>query len=902
MPIALAAACLGLVLLVGHAVGRLREAERLVARNYAESLTALDGIRNAASELSHLRVDHIRARITADPVERAKLSDRIAERYQSLSANVGAIAARSRPALISQAAVSARDSMSIWHEAMRTASGRQEEAADLDELADGAQTQITHLAAATERYGFSVHKTAEAAIADRILVIEGIVGAMVALVPLVAWLLILRIQRAAAADAVAPPSSRAGMEARAEATDQTSHGPVARADDPEWTPSPPDMTELVDAAQEGLIFTDGDRRIVYANASAAALTGIGPDALRPGEPASATLADLLPGGPMESKDKVRLTDGRWLRVGRRPAPDGGTLLVLADVTDRKRSDDRAEATAVSLRTALDSMSQGLCLYDAAHRLVVANRRYEEIYGQEAGSLTTGMTSTEVLERSMSAGNHPGSTLSELLGEATRILTKSDRDHNFQELAGGRIIQIDVSPTAEGGFVATYDDVTERWHAESRIAYMARHDALTDLPNRLLLAERIEGAITQASREAGFAVHCLDLDNFKQINDTLGHAVGDELLCAVAHRLTACLREVDTVARLGGDEFAIVQAGVETAEDAAVLAQRIVEVVSTPYELAEHSVTIGVSIGIALAPADGMAPDRLLKSADVALYKSKGDGRGVFRFFEAEMDDRLQARRLLEIDLRAAFAAEVFELYYQPIYDLSQDRISGFEALLRWTHPTRGRVSPAEFVPLAEEIGLIVPLGEWVLRKACAEAARWPGTLKVAVNVSAAQFRSAQLISTVREALAETGLAAQRLELEITETVLLADRGSTVAILHALRAMGPRISMDDFGTGYSSLSYLRSFPFDKMKIDQSFIRDLTVENGSGFIVQAVISLGTNLGMTMTAEGVETEAQLARLREEGCDEVQGYLFSPPVPVSQIAGLLEKWNGAEEAAQAA
>lgn len=513
-----------------------------------------------------------------------------------------------------------------------------------------------------------------------------------------------------------------------------------------------------------------------------------------------------------------------------------------------------------------------------------------------------MTATEVLERSMTAGNHPGRTLGDLLGEAGRILAGSDGDDNFQEIAGGRIVQINVGPTEEGGFVATYDDVTERWHAESRIAYMARHDGLTDLPNRLLLAERIEGAITQASRDAGFAVHCLDLDNFKQINDTLGHAVGDELLRSVAHRLTACLREDDTVARLGGDEFAIVQADVSGPEDAAVLARQVIEVVSAPYDLTEHSVTIGVSIGIALAPADGMAPDHLLKNADVALYKSKGDGRGVFRFFEAEMDARLQARRLLEIDLRAAIAAEAFELHYQPVYDLSQDRISGFEALLRWTHPTRGRVSPAEFVPLAEEIGLIVPLGEWVLRKACAEASRWPDNLKIAVNVSPAQFRSAQLIRSVRETLAETGLAASRLELEITETVLLANRGATVAILHALRGMGVRIAMDDFGTGYSSLSYLRSFPFDKMKIDQSFIRDLAVENGSGFIVEAVISLGTKLGMIMTAEGVETEAQLARLREEGCDEAQGYLFSPPVPVSQIAGLLERWNGADAAARAA
>ncbi|GEO98907.1 putative bifunctional diguanylate cyclase/phosphodiesterase [Methylobacterium haplocladii] len=883
MPFALLASCLGLVLFIAWATGGLREAEQVVARNYADSLKALDEVRTAASDLSHLQIDHLRARIATNPDERAQIASGIAARHRTLTANLGVIAARTRAVRVSQAAVSAQDAVNIWHDAIWVASGEQDRTAERERLADGAHAQIAQLAGATEKQGLLSRKTAEGAVAARIRMIAAVVAAAAVWIALLAWLVAFRVGRAP----VAIPQ-RKNAEAAAKATH-----PIAAENR---------LKDVLDIARDGIVVLGRDHRVVYANPSAAALIGIPADALRPGEPAESALSFVPHGDLQAGEADIGLAGGRWLRVSRSPMPDGGALIVFGDVSDRKHRDAGAEAIADSLRTALDSMSQGLCLYDAAHRLVVANRRYEEIYNHEPGSLQAGTTATEILERSMAAGNHPGSTLSELLDEAGRVLATSDTGDNFQELAGGRIVQINVGETAEGGFVATYDDVTERWHAESRIAYMARHDGLTDLPNRVLLAERIEGAITQASREAGFGVHCLDLDNFKQINDTLGHAVGDELLRAVAHRLTACLREVDTVARLGGDEFAIVQAGVETAEDAAVLAQRIIEVVSAPYELAEHSVTIGVSIGIALAPTDGMAPDSLLKNADVALYKSKGDGRGVFRFFEAEMDDRLQARRLLEIDLRAAVAAQAFELHYQPIYDLSRDRISGFEALLRWTHPTRGPVSPVEFVPLAEEIGLIVPLGEWVLRQACAEASRWPGNLKIAVNVSPAQFRSAQLISTVREALAETGLAAQRLELEITETVLLANRGATVAILHALRAMGTRIAMDDFGTGYSSLSYLRSFPFDKMKIDQSFIRDLTVENGSGFIVQAVISLGTNLGMTMTAEGVETEDQLARLRAEGCDEAQGYLFSRPVPVSQIAGLLEKWNGAGDVAQAA
>ena len=580
-------------------------------------------------------------------------------------------------------------------------------------------------------------------------------------------------------------------------------------------------------------------------------------------------------------------------------PDAGHAIMTGRIETAEAQASRLGAENRTLQAALDEMSQGLCLYDTDRKLSVANRRYGEIYRLEPGSIRAGMSALDVLECSIAAGNHPGRTMADLLAETGRPFVEDEQAPYIQELGDGRAIQIRGRITGDGKIVATYEDVTERWHAEARIAHMARHDTLTQLPNRVLLGERIEGAITQASRDSGFAVFCLDLDNFKQVNDTLGHAVGDELLRAVAHRLAACLREVDTVARLGGDEFAIVQAGVEGPNDAIILARRVIDVVSAPYDLTDHAVTVGVSIGIALAPRDGLAADRLMKNADVALYRAKGEGRGTFRFFETEMDARLQARRLFEIDLRAAVAEEAFELYYQPIYDLRQNRICGFEALLRWNHPTRGRVSPVEFIPLAEEIGLIVPLGEWVMRRACAQASLWPDELKVAVNVSPAQFQSAQLIDVVRSSLAQSGLPARRLELEITESVLLVNGNATIAILHALRTIGARISMDDFGTGYSSLSYLRSFPFDKMKIDKSFIRDLALEIGSDFIVRTVISLGSSLGMTMTAEGVETEEQLARLREEGCDEVQGFLFSPPVPAAQVPALLTKWNEGARAA---
>ena len=379
--------------------------------------------------------------------------------------------------------------------------------------------------------------------------------------------------------------------------------------------------------------------------------------------------------------------------------------------------------------------------------------------------------------------------------------------------------------ADGGWVATHEDITERRRAEKQIAHMARHDALTDLPNRVLLRERLAEALAGVRRGSKLAVLYLDLDHFKGVNDTLGHPIGDELLKMVAGRLRHCVRDTDTVARVGGDEFAIIQTGIERPLDTAILARRIGEAVRAPYDLAGHAVVVDTSIGIAIAPNDGTEPDELLKNADMALYRAKADGRGTYRFFEPEMDSRMKARRALELALRNALATGEFELHYQPLVNLDDRRITGCEALLRWNHPERGMISPAEFIPVAEEIGLIVPLGEWVLRKACADAARWPDDIKVAVNLSPIQVTNQNLVPVVVSALAAAGLPASRLELEITESVLMQNTEATLATLHRLRELGVRISMDDFGTGYSSLSYLRSFPFDKIKIDRSFISGL-----------------------------------------------------------------------------
>jgi diguanylate cyclase (GGDEF)-like protein/PAS domain S-box-containing protein len=441
------------------------------------------------------------------------------------------------------------------------------------------------------------------------------------------------------------------------------------------------------------------------------------------------------------------------------------------------------------------------------------------------------------------------------------------------------------------------DITERKRAEARLAFMAQHDSLTGLPNRNLFRQQMDDVLLHTRRSAEkVAVLVLGLDNFKAVNDTLGHGVGDKLLRGVAKRLRSTLRDEDALARLNSDEFAIIQSGLTRPENAVLLSKRLLEAISDPYLLDGHSVVIGASIGIAMAPGDGEDSEKLLKNADLALSRAKNDSRGTFSFFEAEMDARAQSRRKIEIDLRDAIQNDLLRPYYQPLIDLATGRITGFEALVRWPHPERGMISPAEFIPVAEDTGLINALGGLMLRRACMDAALWPDAVRVAVNLSPLQFRSGNLLPRVMDTLKQSGLPAKRLELEITETLLLEKSSQVLATLHALRALGVRISMDDFGTGYSSLSYLRSFPFDKIKIDQSFVRDLGANRDAQAIVRSIVSLGIGLGVTITAEGVETEAELSCLRSEGCHEGQGFLFSHARPNEEIVGLLRAQCGAD------
>ncbi|HEU5274711.1 MAG TPA: EAL domain-containing protein [Xanthobacteraceae bacterium] len=538
--------------------------------------------------------------------------------------------------------------------------------------------------------------------------------------------------------------------------------------------------------------------------------------------------------------------------------------------------------------ALNNMTHGLCMVDAEQKLIVCNAKYRDMYGLAPDEVRPGTALAQIESRRAAIGS---SAIASPEQAAVAAQSRQEYSAFTQELMDGRFIAVSLRPMADGGWVAVHEDITERRRAEAEISHLARHDLLTDLPNRVQFRERLEAIFAKAESGHGCAVLCLDLDQFKSVNDTFGHTIGDALLKKVAARLRSAVQPSDILARIGGDEFALVQTAVTRPEQCGDLAARIIEGIGRPYEIDGRSVTIGISVGIAIAPQDGSDPEQLLKNATMALYLAKGEGRGTHRFFEREMDRRLQARRALEIDLRSAIAKGEFELYYQPIVRLSDGQVSAFEALARWNHPQRGQIPPLQFISLAEELGLIVPLGEWVLRTACAQAAKWSEPVGVSVNLSAVQFKSPNLVQVVLNALAASALPPSRLDLEITESVLLQDEANTLATLHRLRNLGARVSMDDFGTGYSSLAYLRSFPFDKIKIDRSFVRDMPERADSRAIIRAVTSLAVSLKIGTVIEGIETEEQLAMATAEGCDEAQGFLFSKPMPEREVAQFLLK-----------
>ncbi|MGV7219384.1 putative bifunctional diguanylate cyclase/phosphodiesterase [Bradyrhizobium sp. UFLA05-112] len=587
------------------------------------------------------------------------------------------------------------------------------------------------------------------------------------------------------------------------------------------------------------------------------------------------LLAAISGGRSEQREIE--SDGRYLRLSATAFADVVSL-TISDVTALKHRD-------ASFRLLFDNNPMPMWVFDAeTKRFLSVNDAAVQHYGYGRDAFLR-MSLPEIWPQD-EWDSH--SEALEHVGDAYR----SSRNWRHLRADGSEIevLTFGRRVTFEGrdGYLVAVVDITERRKAEARIAYMAHHDGLTNLANREHFQERLKQALDQAGGKR-VGVLCIDLDLFKTVNDSFGHPVGDRLLKEVAERLAIAIRGANLAARLGGDEFAVILAADVSPNEAGACASLLIEMLSAPYDIDGLELVIGASIGIALSPGDGATSEELMRNADMALYRAKSNGGGAHHFFEKEMDLQAQRRRDMELDLRRAFANGELELHYQPLVSIASDRISGFESLLRWRHPDKGMISPAEFIPVAEDIGLITQLGEWVLREACSEAVKWPRDIKVAVNLSPAQFRSRNLVQVVISALAQSGLAPKRLELEITESIFLAETDANLATLHQLRELGVGISMDDFGTGYSSLSYLRSFPFDKIKIDRSFVKDLAERPDCLAIVRAISGLGRSLNITTTAEGVETEDQLDWLRAEGCNEVQGFLFSAARPAGEIEQLL-------------
>jgi len=670
------------------------------------------------------------------------------------------------------------------------------------------------------------------------------------------------------------------------------------------------LREAIDILPQGIVFLDPDGRYILWNKRYAEIYKASADQFEPGARIQDTMRIGIARGdypeaegreeewiaerlqrmfnPGSSHEQV-LADGRCIQIEERTTSDGGIIGLRVDITELKQRE-------ASFRLMFESNPVPMIVCQLNdERILAVNDAAVEHYGyspSEFASLT--IRRLQAFETELPwTGNHTHEE------RTARTWKHVKADGSLIDLA---IYSRQLTYNGEPAVLLALMDITERKRAEMRLAFMAHHDGLTGLPNRNSLRKRLDELLIQTRRTGEkIAVLFVGIDNFKAVNDTLGHAVGDKLLRGVARRLRSTLREEDPLARLNSDEFAVIQTGIKRPEDIVLLAKRLLHAIAEPYLLQGHSVVVGASIGIAVAPGDGDDSEKLLMNADMALSRAKKDTRGTFSFFEVGMDARAQARRKIETDLRAALQHEVLRPYYQPLVRLADGRITGSEALVRWPHPERGMISPAEFIPVAEDTGLINAIGAQILRSACMDAARWPDDVRVAVNLSPLQFRVGNLLSVVMDALKQSGLPPRRLELEITETLLLEKSSQVLATLHALRALGVRISMDDFGTGYSSLSYLRSFPFDKIKIDQSFVRGLCDNRESQAIVRSIISLGNGLGVTITAEGVESEAELSWLRAEGCQEAQGFLFSQARPNSEITGLLDlQQSGASAGAE--
>jgi diguanylate cyclase (GGDEF)-like protein len=606
----------------------------------------------------------------------------------------------------------------------------------------------------------------------------------------------------------------------------------------------------------------------------------------------AALRALVTAAYEEAEQDRRRTDRSIeLMVGELTAFQAGLEAEIKTRTAQLRQSQRKLRTKnAHFLSALENMAHGLALFDHRHRLVICNSQYLDMYNVPRRLGRAGTHVAKIIEARIAAGTAVRDDPTAYLNERLALVDAGQTTTVTHQLRNGRVINVTDRPMPDGGWVTTHKDITELHGMQAELRHQAYHDVLTDLPNRNLLYQRLEMSFQTLRGDDSFAVLCLDLDGFKSINDSMGHSSGDRLLRQVAARLRKTIGEADIVGRMGGDEFAVLQSG-GTADSAATLAKNIVEALRQPFDVDGDAVSVAISVGVALAPRDGRTTDDLLKSGDMALYSVKKDGRGGYRFFEPDMGRAISARRHMEQDLRRALANGEFELHYQPIINLQSKTIAGFEALLRWLHPDAGLISPGAFVPLAEELGLIVPIGEWVIREAFTEAANWPSHLRVAVNVSPVQFGHGNLVGVVMNALASSGLAHDRAEIEITERLFLENSQFNLDILHQLHTLGLKVALDDFGTGYSALNYLLAFPFDRIKIDGSFVQAVDNAADAQIILHAVADIGARMGMTTTAEGVETPEQLKNVHGVGYTEAQGFLISKPMSRAAVRRLLQQ-----------
>ncbi len=904
----------------------IRGAAALVVDIYDRSLMSINYARAANADFAVLKSTLMERRLAADSAHGAALDARIDQIRKDLDDDLSIAAERAQSDRAIKAVGAVRRAVAGWQDSW----GRHQADANwgaLDRYAEAAAHEIDLLVNYTAGDGFSFRQAALTAIETETRLSTVLTACAIAMSLLISWPLGRRIIRpVSVASSVAEriaggeldveiPKASGDELGRLLASMAVMRDSISRMmarEVAQRRSAQARLTDAIESSREGVILVNAEGRVVVSNSQTFEFFQNLAHLLQPGALFPDFIAALLDGAVVDGQDAaalrlprppddaqprtavVELCDGRSVRIGWSVTGEGGIVAFCSDMTEWKNREAQLKQSNLWLDAALSNMSQGLCLFDPDGCLKIVNRRFCEIFRIAQGKVRLGMTAEELIDLKATNLCVRGVSATQLWAERRAMLAERRAFTVQMPLLDGRIIEAAHQPIADGGWVATYEDATERYRSREKILFMARHDTLTGLPNRLLFSERLDEAFASADARNRFALLFIDLDHFKSVNDTLGHPVGDRLLHAVAQRLAGCARAADTIARLGGDEFATLLTDLHHVSDAAAYAERVIEVVRTPFTIHGHCITVGASIGIAVAPDHGADRDTLMRNADIALYRAKSGGRSGYRMFKPSMQAEVQARRTMELELDQALACDQLELHYQPVFDMPTLALAGFEALLRWRHPTRGLISAAEFIAVAEDTEAINAIGQWVLREACRTAIGWPPTLRLAINVSPVQLRSGSFLAQLESVLEAEGLPPERLELEVTETVLLEKNESTLKTLQRIQAAGITVALDDFGTGYSSLSYLQNFSFNRIKIDQCFVRGIPDDKSASAIVRAIIGLGRSLGVPTTAEGVQDDRQLEILDAEGCRDVQGFLLGRPVPASGLGPLLAQAVG--------